>query len=140
MVSNFFYSIGITLVIKKYKQKWFKSLKEKLYEFLFPLVFHKYWYFTQYFGMYLLLPVVNKGLATLTKTELKMLVISTLGIYIIWKDFFNPKIDTFKMKNGYSVLWLLLFYISGAYIGKYNTKKYNGIKKIIFCLIKIPII
>ena len=94
-----------------------------LYEYLFPVIFHKYWYFTQYFGMYLLLPVVNRGLSVLTKTELKLLVISIISIYIILRDFLSPKIDTFRMKNGYSVLWLLIIYITGAYIEKYNNKK-----------------
>ena len=78
--------------------------KEKLYEYLFHVIFHKYWYFTQYFGMYLLLPLVNRGLSVLTKAELKLLVISILSIYIILRDFFNPKTDSFKMRNGYSVL------------------------------------
>ena len=125
----YFYSFGIYLIVKKFKPKWID--RQKKYECLFPVMFSHYWYFTQYFGMYLILPVVNKGLSILTKTELKILVISTLAIYIILKDYLVPQFDIFVMKGGYSVLGLLIFYITGAYIGKYNTKKYNGIKKII---------
>jgi len=132
-----FYSFGIYLVIKEFKPIWINHEKEKLYEYIFPVVFQKYWYFTQYFGMYLLLPAVNKGLAILEKTEFKLLVLSSLGIYIIWKDFWHPKIDTFRMSSGYSVIWLLIFYIAGAFIGRYNTKKYSGVNKIIFCLLCI---
>ena len=33
-------------------------------------------YFTAYFGMYLYLPVINKGISLLTKSEFKLVVIS----------------------------------------------------------------
>ena len=134
-LSVLFYSVGIYLVIKKYRPNWV-SKNELLYKYFFPVIFHKYWYFTQYFGMYLFLPVINKGIEMLTKTELKILVISTFNIYIIWHDFLNPTFDTFKMGRGYSVLFLLIVYIAGTYIGKYK-KKLIGFKKIIFCLISI---
>ena len=29
----------------------------------YPMIFNRYWYFTAYFGMYLILPVINKGIA-----------------------------------------------------------------------------
>ena len=34
----------------------------------------------------------------------------------------NPNIDIFLTKKGYSVLWFMIFYITGAYFGKYKTK------------------
>ena len=45
-----FYSLNITYFFKKQLQ--FKDF--------FPVYFHKYWYFTKYFGMYLFLPLINK--------------------------------------------------------------------------------
>ena len=36
----------------------------------FPVIFYKYWYFSEYFGMYLFLPVINKGLSILNQNEL----------------------------------------------------------------------
>ena len=35
-----------------------------------PVIFNRYWYFTTYFGMYLFLPVINKGIENLTKGNL----------------------------------------------------------------------
>ena len=82
--------------------------------------------------MYLFLPLINKGILYLNKTELEAIIVTTLGIFIIWKDFMNYKFDTFKVSSGYSVLWLLNFYIVGAYLEKYiiNIKR----RKIVFCI------
>ena len=132
----FFYSFGIFVLIRKYKPSFINKKTDFLYQYCFPVIFIKYWYFTQYFGMYLFLPVVNKGISYLTKLELKILAFSTISIYIIWHDIINPTIDSFHMAKGYSVLWLLIYYLTGAYIGKYRIK-YNGIKKVVFCFICI---
>ena len=98
------------------------------------MIFRRYWYFTRYFGMYLFLPVVNKGISLLSKSELKLVVITTLGIFVFWKDYKNPKEDIFYLRGGWNTLWFLIFYITGAYIGKYRVE-YIGIKKFIFCII-----
>ena len=127
----FFYSLGIHFIFKKFRPDWVKN--EKLIRVFFPVTFSKYWYFTQYFGMYLLLPPINKGISLLGKTELRLLVASTLSVYIVWKDAINPNSNVFSMCGGYSVLWLLIFYLRGAYIGKYKVD-YHGIKKIFYIL------
>ena len=121
-----FYTLGIRFILKKFRPQWVKN--EKLIHALFPVIFSKYWYFTQYFGLYLLLPPINKGISLLTKTELRLLVASTLSFYIIWKDAINPKSNVFSMGGGRSILWLLIFYLTGAYIGKYKVD-YQRIKK-----------
>ena len=84
--------------------------------------------------MYLFLPVINKGIESLNKNELKLVVMSILGIFVIWRDYKNPKKDIFRLKYGYSVLWLLSLYLTGAYIGKYYVI-YSGLKKYIYCFI-----
>ena len=50
----------------------------------------------------------------------------------------NPNVDVFDIKGGFSMIWLLTFYLAGAYIGKHNAI-YFGIKKYIFCLVCILI-
>jgi hypothetical protein len=84
--------------------------------------------------MYLFLPAINKGLQNLSQSEFKLLVISLHGIIIIWNHCKNLNSDIFKLSKGNSVLWLLILYITGGYIGKYKVD-YNGIKKFIYCLI-----
>ena len=95
------------------------------------MIFQVYWYFSTYFGMYLFLPVINKGIAQLSKYEFRLVVMSTLGILVLWKDYKNKKTDVFHLNSGGSVIWFLIFYLTGAYIGKYRVD-YNGFKKFVF--------
>ena len=80
------------------------------------------------------MPVINKGIAQLSKYELRLVVMSTLGIFVLWKDYKNMKPDIFHLNNGLSIIWFLIFYLTGAYIGKYRVD-YNGFKKYIHCFI-----
>ena len=130
-----FYSVGIYILVRQYKPLWIKN-DDFLYQYCLPVIFVKYWYFTKYFGMYLFLPVINKGISILTKIELKLLVISIISFLIIWQNILNPKNDIFNLAGGYSILGLLIFYLTGSYIGKYRIS-YIGIKKVLFCLLCI---
>ena len=119
-----FYSISIHLIYKKYYPNKVKNYK--LINFFFPVIFKQYWYFTIYFGLYLFLPLINKGLSIVNKLELKIIVSSTIGILIIWNDFILDKGDPFIFNSGYSIIGLLLFYIIGAYLEKYIIGKYKS--------------
>lgn len=120
-----FYSLCFTYIFGKIKLE--TNAEAITFKDYFPVNFGKYWYFTKYFGMYLFLPVINKGISNLSKSELRIVVISLILIYIILKDIINPGRDIYVMNYGYSVLWLLIYYITGAYIEIYK-KEYHGIK------------
>ena len=130
----FFYSVGINKYALYFDKKFYiDEYKNKIY---FPMIFEKYWYFSTYFGMYLFLPVINRGIEHLTKFEFRLVVITTLFIFILWKGYQNPHNDLFHINNGSSVLWFLIFYLTGAYIGKYRVD-YKGIKKFFYCFMCI---
>ena len=132
----FFYSVGIHKYVLRF-QKGF-VLGEQMYKEYYPLIFYRYWYFSIYFGMYLFVPIINKGIASLTKYEFRLVVMSTLFVFVFWKDYKNPDEDLFQLHEGKSVLWFLIFYLTGAYIGKYRVD-YEGIKKYIYCFICLVI-
>ena len=88
--------------------------------------------------MNLYIPIINKGIVYLNKSELKICFISILVIFVFWHDIMNLKVDIFLVNKGYSLLWLLTFYIIGAYFGKYEIN-FVGTKKIIFCFINFLI-
>ena len=134
-----FYSFGIHIIYKSLYPNLVKDDNNyNSFKWLFPIIFKKYWYFTSYFGMYLFLPLINKGLSNINKSELKIIVLSLIGIFIIWRDFINSKGDPFQLNSGYSVIGLLIFYIIGAYLGKYIIiKKTNIIINIIYLIIYI---
>jgi surface polysaccharide O-acyltransferase-like enzyme len=89
--------------------------------------------------MYLFLPVINKGIERLTKSELRMIFISLIFFFVIMKDYMNPKSDPFTMNGGYSVVWLLICYLIGAYFGKFK-HEYHGIKKFIHYFVYIIVL
>ena len=128
-----FYSVSIHYAYKKYRPY---VANEKIFHFYYPVIFFKYWYFTEYFGMYLFLPLINNGIATISKGDLKIVILSLLGIFIFWKDYMTND-DVFRTANGYSVLWLLIFYITGTYFGKYKININRFIFKVIACLVCI---
>ena len=126
----FFYTVGIDKYFSYFKKS--NISKEDVYKDHYPMIFNRYWYFSSYFGMYLFLPVINKGIVSLTKYELRLVVLTTLGIFIFWREYKNPGDDLFHFHNGFSMIWQLTFYLTGAYIGKYRVE-YNGILRYIYC-------
>ena len=130
-----FYQVGIHyyfIINKKYK-----NINPSLYKSCFPVIFLKYWYFTQYFGMYLFLPTINRGLSYLTKKEHKIFLFSIYGIFIIWNNINHSITNVFGLNDGYSFIWLIISYFTGAFIGKY---KNNYIEKKKFIAFPILII
>ena len=132
----FFYTVGIDKYFLHFRK--ISIPKGELYKDYNPMIFNRYWYFSSYFGMYLFLPVINKGIASLTKYELRLVVLTTLGIFIFWREYKNKDEDLFHFHNGFSMIWQLTFYLTGAYIGKYRVD-YKGIFKYIYCFICIII-
>ena len=127
-----FYSVGVYLSCKIFNPIIVKN--SSFLKKFFPVISHKNWYLSKYFGLYLFLPVINKGISVLSKIEFQLLVSSILSIYIIWNDLLNPGIDVFTNFFGYSVLSLFIFYLVGAYIGKYRIKFHGIINKILVCI------
>ena len=113
-----FYSVSIRYYYLKYKQG--ANIDGELYKDYYPLIYGRYWYFTSYFGMYIFLPAVNRGIQYLNKAEFKLLAGSLFGIFIFWQSYMSSKGDHFKMDGGISIMWLLCLYIIGAYIGRFN--------------------
>ena len=64
-ICTVFYSVIIHLYYKKYHPTLFA--KQTLIENFMPVIYNKYWYFTAYFGMYLFIPLINKGLSIINK-------------------------------------------------------------------------
>ena len=122
-VQVFFYSTSISIFFQIINPASI-GLKEILTSFL-PVLKGDYWYFTSYFALFFLMPLFNKGINALSKSEAKTLVIATILIFCFIRVFlcfdtfqlFNTK-DLFITNSGYSVFWLSLLYIIGGCLGK----------------------
>ena len=127
MLWTLFYSSGLTYFINKFNPQF--QTRKLIYEDFFPIVYEAYWYFTQYFGMYLFLPVINKGIQSLNKIELRTVFMSLIFVFVVLRDYMNPKKDPFRMTDGYSSKWLLICFLAGAILGN-SSKTIMELKKI----------
>ena len=62
--SVFCYSFGIHLFIILFKRNYI--VNDNISIECFPIINQRFWYFTAYFGMFLFLPIINKGLQNLS--------------------------------------------------------------------------
>ena len=108
-----------------------------LVTFCFPVVNSKYWYFTAYFCLFFFMPILNSALENM---EYKLLRNSIIMIIIIISVLpFIYAGDIFLTRNGSSFVWLMVLYLIGGFIKKYNLhNKFSNNSMIIlfvFCII-----
>lgn len=86
----------------------------------FPVMTKEYWYFTAYFALYLMMPLLNRMLYAVDKKMAKYFVFLSVVLFV-----FMPmlaKTDLFFINNGYSVGWLVILYLLGGIIRKYYSE------------------
>lgn len=87
---------------------------------VFPVVFVQYWYFTAYFGLFIFMPILNLALNQCSKRQLKTIIVGLL----ISSPGLQPILhrDILQTSNGYSVIWLVILYLVGGYIKRFEVK------------------
>lgn len=91
--------------------------KTLLIKSFFPVMTRQYWYFTAYFCLFLFIPLLNKAINGMTKAQTKAVCIFLFIGFSILPTIFGDQLGTNK---GYSGLWLIILYIIGASIQKWN--------------------
>ncbi len=120
-----FYTVSIALLFQLFDPASI-DLKGIISSF-FPVIHSSYWYFTAYFALFFLMPLLNKGINAMTKDDAKKLVLAIIVVFTVIRTILCFNIigtfgttDIFITNNGYSVLWLMLLYIVGGCIGKFD--------------------
>ena len=111
----FFYSVSISAIMMIVYRDLF-SARNIVYA-VTPIISNQYWYMTSYFMMYLFVPMMNKfadaaNKKVFTATIVVILVLTTGSLII--------KQDGFRLNDGYSPIWLMIMYLVGAYMKKFN--------------------
>ena len=88
---------------------------------LLPLTKRELWYLCAYFFMFPLIPILNKGLLSLTRGQ-HIAVIIWLQVPTIFKLIVHK--DNYGMGSGYSTIWLICLYVIGAYFRIYGAPKW----------------
>ena len=86
---------------------------------LLPVSLDLYWYFTAYTGLFIVMPLINKGIRNGSENLLKKLFVLIFIAFSLYNVVFNP----FELQAGYSFLWIMLLYILGAIMKKCDIGK-----------------
>lgn len=84
-----------------------------------PIKNQYYWYFTAYVCLYFMTPFLNWFILNIEVRMAKKLVLTLMLFFSVIPTFFEA--DLFVIHNGYSVLWLMVLYIVGGLIKKYQS-------------------
>lgn len=110
------YSVGIGVLGWILRPEWFSV--SKMIDFLFPVSNGVYWYASSYVGLFLLMPVLNAGIHGLSRSALERMLVLAFILFSVAPTVLGG--DAFGLGGGYSLFWLMLLYLVGAYIRKYE--------------------
>ncbi len=108
-------------------------------DYLFPILMVRYWFVTIYVFIYMLSPFLKKLTEALSQKEFAILLI---GNYIVWSVFqtyalgyMYGRTEAETMDNYSRFVWLLVVYLTGAYLRQYGLPKLNTLKSRVILLI-----
>lgn len=86
----------------------------------------RFWYVNAYIVMFMLLPVINKGLKAISQRTFLIMLFAILGVTSVLDTLWVG--DRFMMIGGYSAMWLIVMYFIGAYFKLFGFPKWatNG--------------
>lgn len=88
------------------------SWRELIFSLL-PLTMNRYWFFTQYVGLFFLMPFLNCAIQYMDKRAHLLLVF--VGLVLFSLHPFLLKNDMFHVNHGYGIIWFaFLYYIAGV--------------------------
>ena len=98
---------------------------------LMPVSGVMYWYFCAFTGLYVMKPLIDKGLSNLSEDVLKKFVVVLFLAFMLISTFSNA----YVFNLGYTAFWLIVLYIVGYGINKCKLlAKLNSIKLILIIL------
>ena len=125
----YFYTFLISLVMMAVGNNVVKEDDSifKTVQYLFPIASEHYWFVTAYVIMYVLAPVMNAAVNTLTRKQLKTVIIGLLIWFCFVKSFVPVQFVTDRM--GYDFGWFICVYLIAAYVRQYDVVLFHTAKK-----------
>lgn len=90
----------------------------ELLDAAFPMMKGTFWYFTAYSGLFFLLPLLNRAVLALNRRQALVLCLTIAAVFSLMPILLNE--DTFTLASGYTPLWLMLLYVLGACIRRFD--------------------
>lgn len=120
-----FYTVLITIICAIVHPEWVD--KNAWVQAIFPAMTEQYWYFTAYFCMFFFIPLLNAAVHNMQREKLRQMIMVILVASFVGPILF--KHDAMGVSGGYTTFWLMILYIIGAYIKKYNVIETVNAKK-----------
>lgn len=114
----FFYSVLFLLI----SYPLYNITNKDIYKSVLPLTSRVDWFTTSYFGLFMIMPFINKALINCNQIEFKKLLFICSSLFVILPLVNFNRIDLFMTSYGYSFLWLCVMYCFGAYQRMFPTK------------------
>lgn len=108
-----FYSLAIVLVACC----WFPQVELTRLDWLaavMPIGFEAYWFVTSYFGLFFLMPFLNRLLNALDSRERLILVVTGFALFSVLPTVFGR--DLFRTHFGYSMVWFVFLYLAAGWV------------------------
>lgn len=105
----FFYSFILTLILTLIGQNPDWQIKTFI-KCALPITFNIFWYFTAFFVLFFVIPVLNRFIFTVDEKQAKIVFIISIALF----SFIELIVGSFQTQNGYSSLWLIVLYFIGA--------------------------
>ena len=80
-----------------------------------PVLHGQYWYISAYFGLMLVMPVLERGVKNVSSKALGAFFAGML-LYICAAQYIGGVNTYAVLSGGYSLIWLIFMYIAGAYL------------------------
>lgn len=117
----FTYNFGITLLAFLLKPE---SIGIKtLIKSCLPVALGAYWYVSAYAGLFFIIPWLNKLMRFCNLKEATRLITVIFLVFVVYVTFANYFGDCFKISGGYSMVWLSILYLVGAWLKKCDIPK-----------------
>ena len=90
---------------------------------LLPIVSRQWWYLSSYFGLFFLMPFINEAIKHISRQTYKKFLLAVMIVVCFIERLIPFGQDAFSLGRGYSVIWLAVLYLFGAYVKKYEVDK-----------------
>lgn len=83
-----------------------------------PVKEAKYWYFNAYVGMFFFVPLLNHAIRNISGRE-AVFAMAGMFLLVLWLPY-SKLSQTFLLANGYSALWLMILYVLGGLMARFE--------------------
>ena len=83
-----------------------------------PIFHNHYWYITSYIGMTFFIPFMNRAAESVSGRDAAIFTGASVLLFMTVPRFFGT--SAFTLSSGYSMIWLIILYMIGAFIRRFR--------------------